>query len=916
MRKQPTCEELENQVRELEKTVKDLSQSQATLHALLENTTDNILISDKQGFPVAFNSAYAEAMKEVLGIEMKPGLKPHELLSDKKAISFWHRLHERVLRGEKFETEVSRPFSNGQIRHFTFVFTPILQDGEVQGFTEISRDITNHKRAEEALQESEKKLKSIFQAVPVGIGVTKNRVIEEVNDRFCEIIGYSRDEVLGQDTIKFYPSDEEYVKLGNKIFGEIDQKGKGILDIALKRKDGTVIDVLESSTALDPEDPSAGVTFTVLDISDRKRAEKALRESERKLQSIFRAAPVGIVVTVDRVFQEVNDHFCEITGYSRAELLGQNTRMVYLNEKEYEQSGNTVFREIEKTGKSILEIRLRRKDGTIIDVLESSSVLDPTYSSAGVTFAVIDITDRKRAEEALKRSEERYRHLVENINDIIYEVDTDGVITYLNSVAETLTGYKNEELVGRNIFDFVHEEDRPSLGERMQIEGKGQLPPNDFRFVTKSGKVMWLRSSSRPVYREEIMAGFRGVAVDITENKIMEEQLRQARKVEALGTLAGGIAHEFNNILGIILGNAELAANDVPDWNTARNSLEEIRTASLRAKKVVRQIMRFARKSPTNLQPVRIETTVQEALCLSRATIPKNIDIRQEILCDNELILGDSTEIEQICINLCSNAVHAMQQETGILKVRLEPVELDDRTAGQYEEVTPGRYIRLTVQDNGAGIDPKIMDLIFDPYFTTKDVDEGLGMGLAVVYGIVKKHGGAIRVQSEVGKGTTVEVLFPLLEEVFAEDRPTVDATPRGSERILFVDDEPSLVRIFTQMLEHFGYQVIAKKSGPEALEVFRESPEKFDLVITDMAMPDMTGERFAQELLLIRPDIPIILCTGYSDTIDEKRAAELGIQAFVMKPVRMAKLSQTVRNVLDRAGSAIKQTQCINKFE
>ena len=389
---------------------------------------------------------------------------------------------------------------------------------------------------------------------------------------------------------------------------------------------------------------------------------------------------------------------------------------------------------------------------------------------------------------------------------------------------------------------------------------------------------------------------------EMAKREIIEKQLRQAHKMEAIGTLAGGIAHEFNNILGIIIGNTDLALDEIPERNPAADCIKEIRTASMRAKEVVRKLLRIARKTPTLMKPIQIGTTIKESMDLMRRTIPSSIDIRQNIRCSKEMISGDNTEISQIIMNLCNNSVHAMVSGKGVLEVALETITLDSRSSALYENIGPGTYVKLTVSDNGTGIPPDILDRIFEPYFTTKDVDEGLGMGLAVVHGIVKKHGGDIKVESEFGKGTIVKVLFPLINEQPLPGDQKTGTLPTGTERILFVDDEASLVKMFTQMLIHSGYEVIGKTSSTEALNVFKENPDRFDLVITDMTMPEMTGDEIARQIIQIRPDIPIILCTGHSNRMDENKAKQTGIKAFASKPLERKELIEMVRKILDEA--------------
>ncbi|MDP3029139.1 MAG: GAF domain-containing protein, partial [Deltaproteobacteria bacterium] len=370
------------------------------------------------------------------------------------------------------------------------------------------------------------------------------------------------------------------------------------------------------------------------------------------------------------------------------------------------------------------------------------------------------------------------------------------------------------------------------------------------------------------------------------ELRMTQRQLVQIQKMEAIGTLAGGIAHDFNNILTAIIGYTELAREAAPEGSRVQAHLQEVFRAGMRAKDLVQQILIFSRQSKQEQKPLQTDSIVKEGLKLLRASIPTTIEIRPNIERECGTVLGDPTQIYQVLVNLCTNAAHAMGEKGGVLEVSLMNVDLDADAVAQHPGLKPGLYVRLTVNDTGHGMDRAVMEQIFHPFFTTKGPGEGTGMGLAVVHGIVKSHGGAITVDSEPGRGATFHVYFPRIERGRAPEAEAAASVPTGSERILFVDDEKALVDMIKQMIESLGYKVAGRTSSIEALEAFRAQPDKFDLVITDQTMPNMTGKMLAKELLRIRPDIPIILCTGYSELITEEKAKAMGIRELVMKPV------------------------------
>jgi PAS domain S-box-containing protein len=516
----------------------------------------------------------------------------------------------------------------------------------------------------------------------------------------------------------------------------------------------------------------------------------------------------------------------------------------------------------------------------------------------------------RRAQLELEEARDKYSDLYDFAPVGYFAISDKGVILEANLTGATMLGVERALMIGKPFSKFINRDDQDIYyhhqRELIETESKQTC---ELGIVKKDGSQFHAQMECIPVFDENgKLDQIRAAMTDITvrkraegEKARLEVQLRQAQKMESIGTIAGGIAHEFNNILGVIIGNNELALMDMPDWNPAKNCLKEVQKASLRAKDVVRNILSFARKTPAERTPIRISTVIKESLKLLRASIPTMIEIRQNISCEREMILADPTEVNQVLMNLCTNAVHATGVEAGALEVGLEPIALDKDSAAKYDGLNPGDFVKLTVRDTGHGIDPEIIGRIFDPYFTTKSLAERTGMGLAIVYGIVKKHDGAIRVESEAGKGTVFEVLFPLHEGVVEQEvKEKPEVLPKGTERILFVDDEPSLVEMAERMLRRLGYDVETKTSSVEALDLFKEEPDRFDLVITDIGMPHMAGDMLAQKLIKIRPDVPVIICTGYSDRMDEDNAKERGIKAFVMKPLVMRDLAKTVREVLD----------------
>jgi len=406
--------------------------------------------------------------------------------------------------------------------------------------------------------------------------------------------------------------------------------------------------------------------------------------------------------------------------------------------------------------------------------------------------------------------------------------------------------------------------------------------------------------SQSPVVHEDGSVSKLTVFRDTTDMRTLETQLQQAQKMEAIETLAGGIAHDFNNILGGIMGYAELAKMKAPEGSKVTADLDKLIKSSNRAADLIKQILTISRQHKKEQRPVQVRYIVNEALNLLRATLPTTIEIREDLAKDTGIVNADPTQMHQVIMNLGTNAGHAMQKDGGVLEVSLANVELDDLSASTHLDLKAGSYLRLTVNDTGHGMTSEIQERIFDPYFTTKDTGEGTGLGLSVAQGIVKAHGGTITAYSEPGKGTTFHVYLPLILEEEREEKESAVPLPTGSERILFIDDEQLLIEIGSQMLELLGYEVVTRRSSVQALELFRAEPDRFDLVITDMTMPDMTGDKLAQELMKIRPDIPVILCTGHSKLTSEEKAKGLGIRAFVMKPISTRAMAEAVRKALD----------------
>jgi PAS domain S-box-containing protein len=517
-----------------------------------------------------------------------------------------------------------------------------------------------------------------------------------------------------------------------------------------------------------------------------------------------------------------------------------------------------------------------------------------------------------RSWQARSASEQRFRAFAEIAADWFWETDLQQVFHYVSPLPEP-GRHHGVAVVGHHRREYVYGDSEGIAVARIQsyMDRAVAFDDVEMQVLGEDGQPIYVAISGRPIYDTAGgIVGYRGVTRDITARLYAEEQLRQAQqdmqrrqaqKMEAIGVLAGGIAHDFNNILSAILGYTDLALHEVAPNGPGAQYLQEVLTAGRRAQSLVLQILTFSRASEPERIPVQLRLIIKEALKLLRASLPTTIDIRQDIDHDDGTVLADPTQMHQVLMNLCANAEYAMRDTGGILEVRLDTVELDTAAVAHYAELAPGSYVRLTIRDTGHGMPPEVVTRVFEPFFTTKGVGQGTGMGLAVVHGIVTSHGGAITLQSTPGQGTTCEVYLPRLDMVVDDAIGGDESLPLGKGVILFIDDEAAIARVGQQMLERLGYQAVVRSSSLAALETFRQTPYHFDLVITDQTMPHMTGEALAGELRRIRPDIPIILCTGFSHTMNAEKAQAQGIDAFLMKPLVARDLGLAIQQVLEQ---------------
>lgn len=554
-----------------------------------------------------------------------------------------------------------------------------------------------------------------------------------------------------------------------------------------------------------------------------------------------------------------------------------------------------------------------RSDGNLV-VLDT--VKAPFVGDDGTFHGLVgisrDITERRRALETLEENEEKYRRLIESTLAIPWELDLNThKFTYIGPQIERILGVAHDSwLTMGDWVQSIIEEDRPRAASFCEKKSNEGLDHSfEYRMLCPNGSIRWIKDDVAVHVGENGPERLSGYMYDITafkESEIekvrLEEQLRHTQKMEAVGTLAGGIAHDFNNILGAVLGYTELSLCNSKCDEEIKENLEQVLSATIRAKDLVKQILMFSRKGEENFCSIQLDLVAEEAVNLLRHTIPSTIQINLD--CDQGAapVVADATQMHQIIMNLCTNASHAMPGQGGKIDINLKPVKIGKIAAEKCPNLLEGDYSQLTISDNGTGMSSETQSRIFEPFFTTKEQGKGTGMGLAVVHGIVRNHGGSILVESEEGKGTTFNVLLPA--SVKNNDAKEYGSTAKhdcyGTEHVLWVDDELQLVDLGKKSLEAFGYKVTSTISAKEALLLFKKNPDAYSLIITDQTMPEMTGDRLATEVMGIKPNIPVIICTGYSAVMDSEMARKIGVKDLIMKPVDMLKLGKTVRRVLD----------------
>jgi len=773
---------------------------------------------------------------------------------------------------------------------------------------------SERRRAGEVLEESGERHRSILETINDGVILqAASGEILTWNKGAENIFGISREDIIGQRTPdKTWPTihvDGSQYEGKDHPSMQTLRTGKPcrneIMGVYQPSGELRWVSINTNPIFRDHEKLPYAVAISFSDITTLKQSDLELQESQTIMRTVIDTSPSCIFVKDSQGrYLLANKAIAALYSSSPNEMIGK-TDLELAKAGKLEQSQAKAFTQDDlevirtKTSKVIPAEPLTGENGKT-RWFHTFKVPISLPNNAGCMLGVAtDITKIKEAEQAVREHEIEKTTILDHQSNHVILQDLENRILWANRAGCESAGMPLDEIVGKHCYEIW-----ARCGSACRdCPVRKCLQTGTIQEATKKtpdGKVWFIKGIPVRDAKGKIVSAVE-ITDDFTERHFVEKRLRQSQKMEAIGTLAGGIAHDFNNILGIILGNAELAMFDLPEWNPAHESLKEIRKASLRARDLVNQILLFARRKEHKTSRIRLGPLASECLKMLRASIPTMVEIRQQIDETIPTVIADPSQIQQIIMNLCTNAGQAMESEGGVLDFALDSVELDESLDTVTGEIPQGRYARLQVRDSGPGISPGDFEHIFDPFFTTKSIGEGTGLGLAVVHGIVQERHGGILVESEEGRGTSFIVYLPASEEAPVEgETPEDPVFHRGCERVLFVDDEPMIMKLGQRILERQGYEVETQASGIDAIESFKNDPRRFDLVVTDMSMPGLRGDRLAEELLTIRPDLPVILCTGFNKQISEEKAKRIGIRAFVIKPLTAQELTNTVRKVLD----------------
>ncbi len=885
---------------------------------MLESINDVVLIVDQEnGIIKKINK---KALKALFGYtpEALIGKTTEMLYTDTHAFEKFRLMSEPALkRSGVFETEYEMKHKDGSVFPTLNRVTRVDdENGSGAGVVCVIRDISLRKHNENRLRMKTAELNELIKEIRCLYDISKMFYNSEVSmdanlqqaaERIPDALRYPQIAAVKISLFDKIYQTKNYRQSSNCITRDIrhGRELTGKFEVCyVAPRDDTDADVFLSEEKEMISELADRISVYV----SRQLMLTALEKNEKCFVTIFNSHPnpLAIISLEDERFMKVNERFAWWSGFTPDEIIGKTAMDLNLIVDSTDR--DDVLEQLNEHNYAYMpEMCVRLKSGEIRTVMHWETMIE-IDGKPSIISTLSDITELKQAEKDLAESKGRIKEqlsfqqaLMGTIPIPIYYKGTDRRYLGCNPAFEEFLGLPQKGVIGKTLREIMPEanlESHEASDEALLTTESVQI--YEAPMIHADGLLHDVVVHKAPFYKPDgALGGLVGVVLDITHRKKLEMQLRQVQKLEAIGTLAGGIAHDFNNILSGIIGYSELALQQ-KDVSAIHRSVEQVFSAGLRARDLVKQILTFARSSESEDVPLRVATIVKEVTKFLRASTPAPIEIREKIE-TKAMINADPTHIHQLVMNLCTNAIQALRNKGGIIEIHLTDRKIGSDEALNYPAIQAGDFVALTVSDTGHGIAPEIKEKIFDPYFTTRSKEEGTGLGLSVVKGIVSKYKGEIIVESQPGKGATFTILLPVHQySIVQKDTVPEVELPTGREFVLVVDDEQAITQLIKQQLDNLGYMVTVRASSIEALEIFRSAPHCFDLVITDMAMPDMSGKELATRLLHIRPDVRIILTTGFSSNAIEEQARAAGIRKVVFKPFAIETFAKVVRNVLD----------------